>query len=64
MMFPDETHQRIVKRLDELETTLHQTYRAIERLRLDLQTLWRVLPNGERWSAEKSEATRYSAEVS
>jgi hypothetical protein len=49
-MFPEETHVKIVKRIDEMEAEAYGLYRRLERLRLDLQAQWKVLPSGERWS--------------
>jgi hypothetical protein len=58
-MFPEETHVKIVKQLDDIESEVFRLYRKTERLRLELQRKWRVLPSGQRWSEEaqqKSEA--------
>jgi Txe/YoeB family toxin of Txe-Axe toxin-antitoxin module len=55
-MFPEETHQKIVKRIDEIEVEMFEIYRRLERLRLDLQEQWRVLPSGARWTQEKKDA--------
>lgn len=44
-MFPEETHVKIVKRIDEIEADMYRLYRKLERLRLDLQAQWRVLPS-------------------
>lgn len=60
-MFPDEHHLKIVRRVDEIEADIFQLYRRIERLRLDLQREWRVLPSGGRWSKEAHEASEHSA---
>lgn len=54
-MFPEETHQKIVQRLDRLEAEIFRTYKSIERVRLDLQRQWRVLPSGERWTEERQQ---------
>jgi hypothetical protein len=54
-MFPEETHVKIVKRIDDMEAEMFQLYRRLMRLRLDLQAQWRVLPSGARWSHEKQE---------
>lgn len=45
--------QAIVKRIDEIEAEMCGLYRSLERLRLDLQAQWRVLPSGERWTHDK-----------
>ena len=58
-MFPDETHQKIVKQIDEIEAELHGLYRKLARLRQGLQRQWHVMPSGQRWSLiaqEKDEA--------
>lgn len=58
-MFPEETHQKIVKQIDEIEADMYGLYRKLERLRLELQRQWHVLPSGARWSQgaqEKAEA--------
>lgn len=52
-MFPDETHQEIVKRIDALESSAFTLYRQLESLRLELQRQWKVLPSGERWSEQR-----------
>jgi hypothetical protein len=60
-MFPEETHQKIVKQIDEIEADMYGLYRKLERLRLGLQRQWHVLPSGDRWSQgaqEKAEAGR------
>lgn len=49
-MFPEETHVKIVKRIDQLEADAYRLYRQMERLRLELQEQWKVLPDGSRWS--------------
>ena len=54
-MFPEETHQKIVKQIDDIEADIHRCYRSLERLRLDLQRQWRVLPSGERWTENHDE---------
>lgn len=59
-MFPEETHVKIVKKLDALEADAYRVYRSMESLRIELQEQWHVLPSGERWTPEKSEATRHS----
>ena len=57
-MFPEETHVKIVKRLDEIECELFGLYRKLESLRLGLQDQWKVLPSGERWTKERQEEGR------
>jgi hypothetical protein len=59
-MFPEETHVKIVKRLDAMEAEVYSLYRKLERLRLDLQSQWRVLPSGQRWSERSHAASQYS----
>lgn len=59
-MFLDEHHIKLVQHLDATEAELYRIYRQIERLRLDLQREWRVLPSGGRWSEEAHEATEHS----
>ena len=59
-MFPEEDHQKIVARIDVLEADLYRVYRALERLRLDLQRQWRVLPTSGRWSETEQSKTEYS----
>lgn len=54
-MFPEETHVKIVKRIDEMESDVFSLYRRLARLRLDLQAQWHVLPSDERWSKDKQE---------
>jgi hypothetical protein len=49
-MFPQQRHQQIVKRIDEIEADMFGLYRKLARLRLDLQSEWRVLPSDKRWS--------------
>jgi len=61
-MFPEETHIKIVQRINDLEAKLFGIYRGLESLRLDLQNYWHVLPSGSRWTEANSEATRYSAQ--
>ena len=51
-MFPEETHQKIVKQIDDVEADLFRLYRRLARLRMDLQRDWRVLPSGDRWTRE------------
>lgn len=57
-MFPEETHIKIVKQLDEIEADLFGCYRRLERLRLTLQDQWRVLPTGLCWTPEPSTETK------
>jgi hypothetical protein len=52
-MFPEETHVKILQRIDAIEAEMFGIYRRLERLRLDLQAKWRVLPSGARWSEER-----------
>jgi hypothetical protein len=59
-MFPEETHVKIVKRIDDLEAELYRVYRSLERLRLDLQAQWKVLPSGGRFSEDEHEKTAHS----
>jgi hypothetical protein len=59
-MFPDERHQVIIRRIDALEADAYRTYRAIERLRLELQREWHVLPSGERWSSQGQAQSEHS----
>ncbi len=55
-MFPEETHQKIVKHVDDLEAELFCLYRKVARLRLGLQRQWQVLPSGPmKWSKEAQE---------
>ena len=54
-MFPDEHHQAIVKRLDEVEMEAFALYRTVARLRLQLQNQWRVLPSNEPWTSARQE---------
>ncbi len=61
MSFPVERHQQIVARIDQIECDLYGLYRALERLRLDLQREWRVLPSGERWNEARQDASELSA---
>jgi hypothetical protein len=61
LMFPDERYVKIVRRIDQLESQLYGTYRALERLRLDLQREWKVLPSGERWNERSHAASELSA---
>lgn len=60
-MFPEDTNEAIVKKLDQMEAESYRIYRAMQRLRLHLQERWKVLPTGERWSQEKHDATEYPA---
>jgi hypothetical protein len=60
-MFPDERYVKILRRIDEIECDLYRQYRRIERLRLDLQREWKVLPNGERWTERSHAASEFSA---
>lgn len=60
-MFPEKTHIKIVRRIDEVEADLFRLYRKLERLRLDLQQQWKVLPSGERWSERSHAASEFSA---
>lgn len=62
-MFPDEHHVQIVKRIDDMEADLFRIYRRLERLRLDLQREWRVLPSGQRWSESTQDASEHSAKA-
>ncbi len=59
-MFPDETHLKVIRRIDELEAEVYSMYRKIARFRLGLQRQWRVLPSGERWT-EQAQAAAESA---
>lgn len=59
-MFPEETHQKIVQQIDEVECELFRLYRKLQRLRLGVQRQWHVLPSGEQWTKEKQEASDYS----
>jgi hypothetical protein len=59
VMFPEETHEKIVKQVDEVEADLFRLYRKLMRLRLGLQRQWRVLPNGERWTERSHQASDY-----
>lgn len=52
-MFPEETHEKILKRIDALEADAFRLYRKAASIRLDLQSQWHVLPTGEPWSLEK-----------
>lgn len=58
-MFPEETHVKIVKRIDAIEADMFRIYRALERLRLDLQASWRVLPSDEKWSPEAQQKSEW-----
>jgi len=58
-MFPEETHQAIVKQVDDIEAELLRLYRKLARLRLDLQQQWKVLPSGRRWSQDEHEKTEH-----
>lgn len=60
-MFPEETHVKILRRLDAIEAELFGLYRRLEGLRLDLQREWRALPNGARWSERSHAASAFSA---
>lgn len=60
-MFPEESHVKIVKRIDELEADVYTVYCRLQRLRLDLQAQWRVLPSDDRWTPEKHEATKHQS---
>lgn len=55
-MFPEETHARIVQRLDEIEADMFRIYRSLERLRLSLQEQWRVSPSDETEQSRKAVA--------
>jgi len=57
-MFPEETHQRIIKDIDNIEGQMFALYRSLNRLRLNLQSQWRVLPSGEKWNQERQEKER------
>ena len=59
-MFPEESHQKIVRRLDQMEAEVYGLYRKLENLRLDLQKQWKVLPNGERWTERGHAASQFS----
>lgn len=52
-MFPDETRVRWIRDLDHIEADLYSLYLRLERVRLELQREWHVLPNGEHWTPEK-----------
>jgi hypothetical protein len=52
-MFPEETHVKIVRQMDEIECELFRLYRKLERLRLGLQEQWAVMPDGSRWTKAK-----------
>jgi hypothetical protein len=60
-MFPQETHQKIVAQMDEIEAELFRLYRKLERLRLSLQREWRVLPSGATWTQAVHNETEHSA---
>ena len=60
-MFPDETHVKILRRIDAIESEMFGLYRKMERLRLDLQRAWKVLPSDERWTEERQNASEHSA---
>ena len=53
-MFPEETHAKIVKQIDDIECEMYGLYRKLERLRLNLQQQWNVKP----YDAEKTKAGR------
>ena len=59
-MFPEETHQKIVKQMDDIEAELFGLYRKLERLRLSLQERWRVLPSGEKWTPARHSESELS----
>lgn len=59
-MFPEETHVKILKRIDAIEAEMFGIYRKLERLRLDLQQQWRALPSGARWSERSHAASEFS----
>jgi len=59
-MFPYEHYVEIVRRIDTLEADFYRLYRALERLRLDLQREWKVLPSGARWSESGQDASAYA----
>jgi hypothetical protein len=61
-MFPDERHIKIVQRIDAMEAEMFRLYRRMERLRLDLQREWKVLPSGGRWSERFQDESEHSAQ--
>lgn len=63
-MFPDEHHEKIIRRIDAMEAEMFGLYRKMERLRLDLQREWRVLPSGERWTEARHDKSEHSVSPS
>jgi hypothetical protein len=63
-MFPDKHHIKIVKRIDAMESAMFTLYRQMERLRLDLQREWKVLPSDARWTQKAHDASEHSARPS
>lgn len=59
-MFPDETHVKILQDIDNAEMEAHRQYLRLESLRLRLQEQWKVMPNGERWTQERHDASAHS----
>jgi len=58
-MFPEQTHVKILRRIDDLEADAYRTYRALARLRLELQTQWRALPSGQTWTQAAQDKSDY-----
>jgi len=59
-MFPEETHQQIVERIDQIESEVYAIYRKLERFRISLQEKWRVLPSGEKWTPARHNESELS----
>lgn len=59
-MFPNERHQQIVKRIDDIEADIFRLYNRLAQLRLELQREWKVLPGGNRWSEEEQQKAERS----
>lgn len=62
-MFPEETHVKILARIDRLEANAYQVYASLERLRLELQQQWRAMPDGQKWTPERHAESNHSRRV-